>query len=464
MARSSGTYTHVVRVLAGKPLYAAPGYDFIAMIYPPLYFYVAAPLAWLTQNVMFSIRLVSMMSSLAAFALLYAICRARQLPCVLGLLAVGFAAAAYKATGYWFDIGRVDMLFLALLLLAFLLVTMTTNHQVLMGAAAGVVLALGFATKQQAAVAYPFLLISLLIAQRRRQALVFGVSAAVLMAAFVLLINTASGGWFQFYVFTLPAAAPASAAWFAETWRLHLSPAFWPLVALAVLGVVVALVSSHRRENAPRLISLALLVMPLLIMSSLSLAKQWGYVNGFLPAAFGLALAGSEAVFYAMRTPFKLRWLRVGVLAPTLLLVWLQFGVSRYDPRDQIPSSASMAAGYAALERISRAPTPIFAPTDAYLLDMIGQPIHFQASTLSDITLAARNNPAVAEILARYQAEISGPYLWGNAAAAVLAEPNWYAQVFSAENGYTCESLTGEGTVATLTGAAHALDQLCVLR
>ena len=214
--------------------------------------------------------------------------------------------------------------------------------------------------------------------------------------------------------------------------------------------------------NAPRLTTLALLVAPLLIMSSLSLAKQWGYVNGFLPAAFGLALAGAEAVFYAMETPFRLRWARVGVLGVTLLLVWLQFGVSRYDPRTQIPSAASAAAGYAALEKISQAPAPVFAPTDGYLLDMVGQPMHFQASALSDITLAARNNPAVAEILARYQADISGPYLRGNAAAAVLAEPNWYAQVFSAENGYICESLAGGETVATLTGAAHALGPLCV--
>ena len=55
----AGTYTHVVRVLEGKPLYAAPNYEFIAMIYTPLYFYGAALLAWLTQNVMLSIRWVS---------------------------------------------------------------------------------------------------------------------------------------------------------------------------------------------------------------------------------------------------------------------------------------------------------------------------------------------------------------------------------------------------------------------
>jgi len=461
----SGTYLHVKQVLAGKPLYAAPSYEFIAMMYPPLYYYVAAPLASLTDNILLSMRLVSIGSSLAAFALLYGVGRARGLPRSLSFLAVGFAAAAYKATGFWFDIGRVDMLFLALLLLAYLLVTIGPGREVLVGIAAGLALAVAFTAKQQAVVAYPFLVLVLLLEQRRQKALVFGVSAALMMGLFVVASNVSTGGWFQFYLFTLPMSAPSPLAGFAETWRLLLAPSFWPLLALIVLGVAVALTSHRRRHYAPRLISLSLLVLPLLIMAYLTLAKQWGYINGFLPAAFGLALAGAEAVFYAIETPVAPRWAKTSLLAVTLALVWLQFGVSRYDPRAQIPSAADVAAGYQALDRISQAPTPIFAPTAAYLLDMIGQPMHYQASALSDITLAARSNPKVDEILARYQANIAGHYLRGHAATAVLAEPNWYAAIFSPENGYTCETLTGDGTLlATLTGAKHALGQLCILR
>ena len=460
----AGTYTHVARVLEGKPIYAAPSYEFIAMIYPPLYYYVAAPLAGLTGNIMLSIHLVSMGSALAAFLLLYGICRVRRLPRSLSFLAVGFAAASYKATGFWFDIGRVDMLFMALLLAAVLLVTLRPRREGVTGVAAGVALALAFATKQQAVVALPFLVFVLLLERRWKKALAFAGSAALLMALFVWGLAAASENWFLFYVFTLPGSAPASAAWFADTWRILLWPAFWPLVALILLGVTLALLGNHRRDNLPRLVSLALLVLPLLIMSYLSLAKQWGYVNGFLPAAFGLALAGAEAVFYAMQIPLTPRWVRAVVLGLALALVWLQFGVSRYDPRTQIPSAANVTAGYQALDTINHAPAPIFAPTDSYLLDMIGQPMHFQASALSDITLAARYNPKVEEVLNRYQAGISGPYLRGNAAAAVLAEPNWYREVFNEENGYTCESLTDDGEMlVTMTGAKHALGELCVL-
>ena len=257
----------------------------------------------------------------------------------------------------------------------------------------------------------------------------------------------------------------ASAAWLADIWRILLSPACWPLVALVFFGVLVALTGSRRRQNAPRLISLALLVLPLLAMSSLSLAKQWGYLNGFLPAAAGLALAGAEAVFYVVDSAPRTAWVRASLLSVTLVFVWLQFGVSRYDPRDQIPSDANVAAGYQVLEKMRRAPTPIFAPTAPYLLHMIGQPMHFQSTTLSDITLAAKTNPKVKDILARYQADILEPYRRGRVAAAVLPEANWYDQVFSEENGYTCESLVDDGqTLATMTGAKHALNRLCILR
>ena len=233
------------------------------MIYPPLYYYVAAPLAGLTGNIMLSIHLVSMGSALAAFLLLYGICRVRRLPRSLSFLAVGFAAASYKATGFWFDIGRVDMLFMALLLAAVLLVTLRPRREGVTGVAAGVALALAFATKQQAVVALPFLVFVLLLERRWKKALAFAGSAALLMALFVWGLAAASENWFLFYVFTLPGSAPASAAWFADTWRILLWPAFWPLVALILLGVTLALLGNHRRDNLPRLVSLALLVLPL---------------------------------------------------------------------------------------------------------------------------------------------------------------------------------------------------------
>jgi hypothetical protein len=66
----SNSSIHVVRVMQGQPLYVAPTYNFIPMIYTPLYFYVVASLALLNGKVMLAMRLVSLLASLASFALI----------------------------------------------------------------------------------------------------------------------------------------------------------------------------------------------------------------------------------------------------------------------------------------------------------------------------------------------------------------------------------------------------------
>src|SRR6202044_351569 len=61
-----------------------------------------------------SLRLVSLVSSLACFALLARLVQRETGSIAAGTGAAGAFAATYFAAGTWFDIGRVDSLFLAL--------------------------------------------------------------------------------------------------------------------------------------------------------------------------------------------------------------------------------------------------------------------------------------------------------------------------------------------------------------
>lgn len=45
-----GSVEHVRRILSGDPLYPEPAIEFVPFIYTPLYFYVGAALAWLTET------------------------------------------------------------------------------------------------------------------------------------------------------------------------------------------------------------------------------------------------------------------------------------------------------------------------------------------------------------------------------------------------------------------------------
>src|SRR5262245_14356087 len=57
---------HVERIVRGEPSYPAPGGEFIAITYMPLYYYLAAPLYLLLGDSLAGPRLVSVLCTLAA--------------------------------------------------------------------------------------------------------------------------------------------------------------------------------------------------------------------------------------------------------------------------------------------------------------------------------------------------------------------------------------------------------------
>ena len=93
----------VHRILAGQPLYPAPSAGYVPDGYPPLYFYVSAAAARVLGVSYLPLRLVSLVSSLACFALLARLVQRETGSIAAGTGAAGVFAATYFATGTWFD-------------------------------------------------------------------------------------------------------------------------------------------------------------------------------------------------------------------------------------------------------------------------------------------------------------------------------------------------------------------------
>ena len=110
----SNSLVEVHRILAGQPLYAAPTVSYVPDGYPPLYFAVSAAAASVLGQSYLALRLVSLVSSLACFAIVARLVQRETASAAAGLAAAGLLAATYFATGTWFDVARVDSLFLAL--------------------------------------------------------------------------------------------------------------------------------------------------------------------------------------------------------------------------------------------------------------------------------------------------------------------------------------------------------------
>jgi len=66
-----GTVDHVRRILSGQRLYVEPSIEFTPFIYTPLYFYTAALLAKVFGVSFFALRLVSFLSSIGCFVIIF---------------------------------------------------------------------------------------------------------------------------------------------------------------------------------------------------------------------------------------------------------------------------------------------------------------------------------------------------------------------------------------------------------
>jgi hypothetical protein len=151
-------------------------------------------------------------------------------------------AALNAVAHYWFDLGRVDMLYLFFLLLAILLAQRGSPIF------AAIAFALAFQTKQTALVVAICVLLHEL--DRPRKLLQGLLTFAALAGASVWILNQQSHGWFSYYAFFLPSH---------QAWMTHKIGSFllrdlvFPL-GISLLLILVAcalqprLVTSNRRQ------------------------------------------------------------------------------------------------------------------------------------------------------------------------------------------------------------------------
>ena len=193
------TLIQVHRILQGKLLYAQPSFQYIAMIYPPIYFYISALFSRLIGFGFFPLRLVSFVSSLGCISVIYFICRKEGTGILPALIASGFFASTYKLGGAWFDIARVDMLALFLVLLAVYLIRIKSMEAYII---AGIVFALSCLTKQTNLFILVFLCLYFILIDRNKSlGFVFTSIACFLIVS--LSLDHVFSGWYSFFVYKI---------------------------------------------------------------------------------------------------------------------------------------------------------------------------------------------------------------------------------------------------------------------
>ena len=390
----SGVLDGVRRLTEGHPLYGPPTLDYVPFNYPPLYYYASAPIArWLGVGFP-ALRLVSFVASLGCLALVFAIARHVTRSGTAATLAAACYAAAYEATGAWYDLARADSLHVFLLLGGFACLVLDASR-VRGPVLAGLLLGLSFLAKQSALTA-SIPLAAYLLATRPASGLAFAGAMAAVIVGSTIAFDHASGGWYRYYVFTLPSRSPVQWAWL---------PYFW--------------IHDAGRMGFAMVVGIAYLLLapPGPVAGGKALFGAWGlglllsswwvrlYVgageNNVMPLAAGVAvlfgLGWSEVSRRCREAPEAL-----GRLIATLfqLACAMQFLGLGYYPLKYVPRSTDVAAGNAVVQALRGLPGDVLVPFHGYLAVMAGKPEHFHA-----MAMAAVNGVGRGEVAERLQRE-----------------------------------------------------------
>ncbi len=364
-----GSYAQVQRLLSGQPLYARPDIQYVAMIYPPFYYYVAALVTRLMGLSYLPLRLVSVAAAIGAMALIYLILRREQTGQVPAFLACGLFAATYGLSGFWFDLARIDMLSVFLLLLSIWFLRLQTFGGY---AAAGIVAALAALTKQTHLISVACLGLFLLLSERRGAlAFLFPFLAAYGLA--FLALNTLYAGWYQFYVFRLALGSGEYVA-FSPSSSIETALGFWgnsiflalPIVAVLVVAWLVRDIRAGRNLNRVLFFVACAIGM---IGTSWSVIQVGGYKNDLIPAYAAISILFGLGL-HAIHAQLGSNW-----RSQTALLIGCaaQFALLLYPAGAQIPTSADLKAGQEFVARVRGQAGDVYIPWHPDLSLMAGK-------------------------------------------------------------------------------------------
>ena len=396
-----GAVELVGRVVHGQSLYTSPTLAYVSYTYPPLYTWVSAALAEITGLGFLPLRLVSFGSSLIAIWTLWRWVFTATGDRIAGAVGAGLFAACYGLTGWWFDVGRLDSMYVALALLALWLGRGARGVRAGMGV--GALAFLAFFTKQTALVVVVPALVWLALARPRAGLTALAVLGAA-VAGSTLLMDALTNGWYRYYVVDELAGQAWQPREWGAFWRVdlyrHLRPLVWLLaVALAVSAVgawhsrgelrdrlrgELRLRRSLPRPRGDRLsFGYELAAAAGLVLAAwFSRLHTGGYVNVLMPAYAGCALLGGLAFA-------RLRALAPAATLLAVALVLLQLIGLMTLPNHALPAGAERRAGNELISRLRSLPGPVLVLDHPWYGTLAGKGSFAQSDAITEVLRSA---------------------------------------------------------------------------
>ncbi|HWF43342.1 MAG TPA: hypothetical protein VG537_01745, partial [Candidatus Kapabacteria bacterium] len=393
---------HVMRILDGKPIYTAPTIDFVAWLYPPLYYYAVAAAMKVLGAGWFAARFVSIASTLLTASLLSLITKRITANWLLAFFMFALYIATYHATGFYFDIVRNDAFFVALL------VVMAYCALTVRGMAGAVVTALlfilAFFTKQQAV----FFLLPFVVwywLRNRKAAILFTSISVGLIVITLLVLNASTHGWLNYYLFKIPGAKRADFSWFRT---LNVFPQYifaaFTVCSLALVALLAMGKNNWKEFFGSSTGLLAMMTFSSIAAGAMSLGNEGGYENVMMPFAAFVTPLLPIAMYKISEVRPELRRFAFGAL----LFQFLAFYFNPLSEQMLIASPHQRSGGDQFMRALSGIPGDVFIPYHGYVTRQAGKAPHAHLLAMMDVfrmhdTTAARLQRDMDSAYARHQ-------------------------------------------------------------
>ena len=386
-----GSVDHVLRLIQGLPLYVSPTLDFTPYRYTPLYYFVGWFVAQITGIGFVPLRIVSILSTLACFGLVFQFVRKETGNVWAGLVGVGFLAATYPIGGDWFDVGRCDMLFIALLLGGlYALRFYASGRGVLM---ASLLFSLSYLTKQVATLVIVPMALYLLVVDRKRGVL-FICGTVVGIVATSLAFEQVYQGWYSYYTFELGRSITYRGTLIGR-FRSYLHVlVLRPFPVVSLLGLFYLVYRTFQAKNLRNRLYYWFALGSLTFSAFLLWINAGSYYNNLIPQHVALSLVlgcGLGVVIEKARSGSSVRMSAVSIAV--LLLTIGQMAAMRYDPAGLIPTSADRQAGDAFVNLMRSIDGEVLVPFHGYIPVLAGKRSHAQRMAMQDGINRTRGHP-----------------------------------------------------------------------
>ena len=198
-----GSVEHTQRVMNGDGIYVEPGIEFIPYIYTPFYYYISAMFCGIFGVGLFPLRLVSTLSALLTGIFIFLLLKKETDDLFSSIISTGLFFGFYVIGGAWYDLARVDSLFILLFIISIYLLRQKKNNWYYILSA--VFAFLSYFTKQSTLLFALFIMIYLILYERKGF-WIYSLIFVGLVLVSTIIFNYSTSGWYYFWNYELPAA------------------------------------------------------------------------------------------------------------------------------------------------------------------------------------------------------------------------------------------------------------------